>query len=63
MDSVKADLDLRFEYAKDGFTRVAVQAAVIAAWVVFASIAGTIGGGVTGAASAVLPPSLLRQGI
>jgi hypothetical protein len=33
MDSVKADPDLRFEHAKDGFTRVAVQAAVIAAFV------------------------------
>jgi hypothetical protein len=33
MDSVKADLDLRFEHAKVGFTRMAVQAAVIAAFV------------------------------
>jgi hypothetical protein len=46
MNSVKAGLDLRFEHAKDGFTRMAVQAAVIAALFVFAAIAGAMAGGV-----------------
>ena len=44
MDSVKAGLDLRFEHAKDGFTRMAVQVAVIAALLVFAAIAGAMAG-------------------
>ena len=42
MDSVKAGLDLRFEQAKDGFSQMAVQAAVIAALLVFAVIAGAM---------------------
>ena len=42
MDSVKAGLDLRFEQAKDGFSQMAVQAAVIAALWVFAAIAGAM---------------------
>jgi hypothetical protein len=42
MDSVKAGLDLRFEQAKDGFTQMAVQAAAIAALLVFAAIAGAM---------------------
>jgi hypothetical protein len=54
MDSVKADLDLRFEHAKDGFTRVAVQAAVIAAFVGLRGNRWRDGGGVAGAASARL---------
>jgi hypothetical protein len=44
MDSVKAGLDLRFEHAKDGFTRMAVQVAVITALLVFAAIAGAMAG-------------------
>jgi hypothetical protein len=44
MDSVKADLDLRFEHAKDGFTRVAVQAGS-RHLLVFAAIAGAMGEG------------------
>jgi len=40
MDSVKAGLDLRFEHAKGGFTRMAVQVAVITTLLVFAAIAG-----------------------
>jgi len=49
MDSVKAGLDLRFAHAKDGFARMAVQAAVIVALMVFAAIAGAgaLGGSVT----------------
>ena len=39
MDSVKAGLDLRFEQAKDGFSQMAVQAAVITTLLVFAAIA------------------------
>ena len=39
MDSVKAGLDLRFEQAKDGFSQMAVQAAVIRTLLVFAAIA------------------------
>ena len=42
MDSVKAGRDLRFEQAKDGFSQMAVQAAVIAALLVFAAIAGAM---------------------
>ena len=42
MDSVKADLDLRFEHAKDGFTRMRLP---IAALFVFAAIAGAMGEG------------------
>jgi hypothetical protein len=40
MDSVKAGLDLRFEQAKDGFSQMAVQVAVITTLLVFAAIAG-----------------------
>jgi len=40
MDSVKAGLDLRFEHAKGGFTRMVVQVAVITTLLVFAAIAG-----------------------
>jgi hypothetical protein len=46
MEAAKASLGLRFEYAKDDFTRMAVQAAVIAALLVFAEIAGAMALGV-----------------
>ena len=46
MEAAKASLDLRFEHAKDDFTRMAVQAAVIAALLAFAAIAGAMALGV-----------------
>jgi hypothetical protein len=46
MEAAKASLDLRLEDAKDGFTRMAVQAAVIAALFAFAAIAGAMALGV-----------------
>jgi hypothetical protein len=46
MEAAKASLDLRFEHAKDDFTRMAVPAAVIAALLAFAAIAGAMALGV-----------------
>jgi len=46
MEAAKASLDLRFEHAKDDFTRMAVQAAVIAALLAFAAFAGAMALGV-----------------
>lgn len=41
-EAAKASLDLRFEHAKEEFTRMAVQVAVIAALLAFAAIAGAM---------------------